>query len=75
MCLNWKKFVSTNNKNFLRPSEVRSLRGDSRKARKLLKWKPQYNLDTLWLDMLESDLKLYGMTLDQAKKIAKKLSK
>ena len=73
--LNWKKFVSTNNKNFLRPSEVRSLRGDSRKARKLLKWKPQYNLDTLCLDMLKSDLKLYGMTLDQAKQIAKKLSK
>ena len=73
--LNWKKFVSTNNKNFLRPSEVRSLQGDSRKARKLLKWKPQYNLDTLCLDMLESDLKLYGMTLDQAKQIAKKISK
>ena len=73
--LNWKKFVSTNNKNFLRPSEVRSLRGDRRKARKLLKWKPQYNLDTLCLDMLKSDLKLYGMTLDQAKQIAKKLSK
>ena len=73
--LNWKKFVSTNNKNFLRLSEVRSLQGDSRKARKLLKWKPQYNLDTLCLDMLKSDLKLYGMTLDQAKQIAKKLSK
>ena len=73
--LNWKKFVSTNNKNFLRPSEVRSLRGDSRKARKLLKWKPQYNLDTLCLDMLKSDLKLYGMTLDRAKQIAKKISK
>ena len=73
--LNWKKFVSTNNKNFLRPSEVRSLRGDSKKARKLLKWKPLYNLDTLCLDMLKSDLKLYGMTLEEAKKIAKKISK
>tara|TARA_B100000886_G_scaffold339857_1_gene306687 strand:+ start:1331 stop:2353 length:1023 start_codon:yes stop_codon:yes gene_type:complete len=73
--LNWKKFVSINNKNFLRPSEVRSLRGDSKKARKLLKWKPLYNLDTLCLDMLKSDLKLYGMTLEEAKKIAKKISK
>ena len=73
--LNWKKFVSTNNKNFLRPSEVRSLRGDSKKARKLLKWKPLYNLDKLCLDMLKSDLKLYGMTLEEAKKIAKKISK
>ena len=73
--LNWKKFVSTNNKKFLRPSEVRNLQGDSKKARKLLKWKPVYNLDNLCLDMLESDLKLYGMTLNEAKKIAKKISK
>ena len=73
--LNWKKFVTTNNKKFLRPSEVRNLQGDSKKARKLLKWKPVYNLDTLCLDMLESDLKLYGMTLSEAKKIAKKISK
>ena len=33
--LNWKKFVSTNNKNFLRPSEVRNLQGNSIKARKI----------------------------------------
>ena len=46
--LDWKKFVTTNNKKFLRPSEVRSLQGDSKKARKLLKWKPIYNLDTLF---------------------------
>ena len=73
--LNWKDFVTTNNKNFLRPSEVRNLRGDSSKARKLLKWKPKYDLDALCKDMLLSDLKLYGMSLDQAKEIAKKLSK
>ena len=71
--LDWKKFVTTNNKIYLRPSEVRNLRGDSSKARKLLKWKPEYNLDDLCVDMLISDLKLYGMTLDDAKKIAKKL--
>jgi GDPmannose 4,6-dehydratase len=73
--LDWKKFVTTNNKKFLRPAEVRSLQGDSTKARKLLKWKPKYNLDDLCKDMLKNDLKLYGMTLDDAKKIAKKLSK
>ena len=73
--LDWKKFVTTNNKKFLRPAEVRSLQGDSTKARKLLKWKPKYDLDDLCKDMLENDLKLYGMTLDDAKKIAKKLSK
>ena len=73
--LNWINFVTRNNKNFLRPSEVRNLQGDSAKARKLLKWKPKYDLDALCKDMLISDLKLYGMNLDQAKKIAKDLSK
>ena len=73
--LDWKKFVTTNNKKFLRPAEVRSLRGDSSKARKLLKWKPKYNLDDLCKDMLISDLNLYGMSFDEAKEIAKKLSK
>lgn len=73
--LNWKDFVTTNNKNFLRPSEVRNLKGDSSKARKILKWKPKYNLDYLCRDMLISDLNLYGMTIDEAKKIAKQISK
>ena len=71
--LDWKKFVTTNNKAYLRPSEVRSLKGDSSKARKLLKWKPEYDLNDLCSDMLINDLKLYGMTLNEAKKIAKKL--
>ena len=71
--LDWKKFITTNNKAYLRPSEVRSLRGDSSKARKLLKWKPEYDLNDLCSDMLINDLKLYGMTLNEAKKIAKKL--
>ena len=65
--LNWKDFVTVNNKNFLRPSEVRNLLGDSSKAKKLLKWKPKYNLDDLCKDMLLSDLKLYGMSLEKAK--------
>ncbi len=73
--LNWKDFVISNNKNFLRPSEVRNLKGNSNKARKILKWKPKYNLDYLCKDMLISDLKLYGMTLQDAKKIAKKIAK
>ncbi len=71
--LDWKKFVTTNNKKFLRPSEVRNLKGDSRKARKLLKWKPKYNLEDICKDMLEADLKLYGMTINQAKEISKKI--
>jgi GDPmannose 4,6-dehydratase len=73
--LDWKRFVSTNNKNFLRPAEVRSLQGDSSKARKLLNWRPEYDLDALCRDMLLNDLKLYGMSLDDAKRIAIKISK
>ena len=69
--LNWKDFVTTNNKNFLRPSEVRNLQGDSLKAREILKWKPKYDLDDLCMDMLISDLNLYGMSLEEAKIIAK----
>ena len=57
----------------MRPSEVRSLQGDSSKARKLLKWKPEYDLDALCRDMLLNDLELYGMSLEEAKKIAKRL--
>ncbi len=71
--LDWRKFVKTNTKNFMRPSEVRNLQGDSKKARKILKWKPKYNLNELCKDMLLSDLKMYGLSLDKAKKIAKKL--
>jgi GDP-D-mannose dehydratase len=51
------------------------LKGDSSKARKILKWKPKYNLDYLCRDMLTSDLNLYGMTIEEAKKIAKQISK
>jgi GDPmannose 4,6-dehydratase len=38
---------------YLRPNEVPDLLGDSSKARKLLGWKPEYNIDTLIDDMLE----------------------
>ncbi len=71
--LDWRKFVKTNTKNFMRPSEVRNLKGDSNKAKKILKWRPKYNLDDLCKDMLISDLKLYNLSLNKAKKIAKKL--
>ena len=58
-----------------RSLEIPKLEVDNSKAKKLLKWKPKYTLDYLCKDMLESDLKLYGMTLDDAKKISKRLKK
>ena len=54
--LNYKDYVVQKQKYF-RPSEVKYLRGDSKKAKKLLGWKPKYTLEKLieemtnyWLD-------------------------
>ena len=57
--LNWKKFVTTNNKKFLRPSEVRNLQGDSKKARKLLKWKPEYTFENMLDEMIDYWMDFY----------------
>ena len=71
--LDWKRFVKSNVSRYLRPSEVPSLLGDSSKAIKKLKWKPKVLFKELCLMMVESDLKNFNLTLDEAKKIAKKL--
>jgi len=44
--------------NYFRPSEVDLLIGDNSKARKLLNWKPKYNLQSLVQDMMHSDIDL-----------------
>jgi len=73
--LNWKKFVETNNPKFLRPAEVPSLKGDSSKAKRVLKWKPKYKFKDICRILLENDLKQHNLTLSEAKKIAIKLNK
>jgi GDPmannose 4,6-dehydratase len=50
--MDYKKYVHQQQKYF-RPSEVKYLRGDSRKAKKLLKWKPEYNIDSLIDEMIK----------------------
>lgn len=45
-------------KEYFRPLEVDTLLGDSKKARKILKWKPKYNIYSLVNDMVDSELKL-----------------
>jgi GDPmannose 4,6-dehydratase len=47
-----KKVVVECDKKYFRPSEVDTLLGDSSKARKILKWKPKYNIDDLIKDMI-----------------------
>ena len=71
--LDWKKFVKSNVSRYLRPSEVPNLLGNSSKAIKQLKWKPKVLFKELCLMMVENDLKNFNLTLDEAKKIAKKL--
>jgi GDPmannose 4,6-dehydratase len=44
-------------KKFYRPHEVDNLLGDSRKARKILKWKPKVDFKGLVKLMVESDIK------------------
>jgi GDPmannose 4,6-dehydratase len=53
--LDYRKFIKIE-KNLYRPSEVHSLLGDCKKAKKELKWKPQYNFKKLVEDMVKSDL-------------------
>ena len=43
-------------KKYYRPLEVDTLLGDSSKARKELKWKPKFNINSLVKDMVNSEL-------------------
>ena len=54
--LDYKKYVVVDNKLY-RPSEVDSLLANSRKARKILNWKPKYSFKKLVQDMVKEDLK------------------
>ena len=57
--LNNKKLVLID-KNYFRPTEVESLLGNSKKARKELNWKPSYDLKKLIKDMVYQELKSLG---------------
>ncbi len=45
-------------KNYFRPLDVNTLLGDSSKARKILKWKPKYNVEMMVDEMIDFELKL-----------------
>ena len=46
------------NKRYFRPAEVDTLQGDYTKAKKILKWKPKNNIDSLISDMITYELRL-----------------
>ena len=57
--LDYKDFVVQNSK-YLRPQELKYLKGDSTKIRKTLNWKPEYTFISLtekmtqsWMDILK----------------------
>ena len=47
-------------KSYYRPLEVNSLLGDSRKARKILNWKPKFNLDSLISEMVNLEMNRFN---------------
>ena len=47
--------IECNNK-YLRPAEVDTLKGDFSKARRILKWKPEHDLNSLIKDMISYEL-------------------
>ena len=53
-----KEIVIKIDKKYFRPNEVNYLKGDAKKAFKVLKFKPKYTFETLVKDMIEEDLKL-----------------
>jgi GDPmannose 4,6-dehydratase len=50
------KVVIACDKRYFRPSEVDKLLGDAQKARKILGWKPKYNINDLIKDMIEHEM-------------------
>jgi len=50
--LNYKDHVTQNPK-FMRPEELKTLKGDSTKSRTALNWNPEYNFDSLVKDMVD----------------------
>jgi len=54
------KVIVDCSKNYFRPSEVETLLGDFKKARKQLKWKPKIGIRTLVKEMIEEDLKSFS---------------
>ena len=54
------KIIVACDKSYYRPLEVNSLLGDCRKARKLLNWKPKFNLDSLISEMINLEMSRFN---------------
>jgi len=54
--LDWEKYVTVDEK-YLRPEELKDLKGDSTKLRKQLDWEPTYTFETMLDEMIDYWLK------------------
>ncbi len=63
----WKKYVEFDER-YVRPTEVSNLVADTKKARRILKWKPKTKFEGLVKIMVEHDLRKYGVEVPKAKK-------
>ena len=52
-----KKLIVLCDKSYFRPLEVDTLLGSSKKAKKILNWKPKYNINSLVKEMVREELK------------------
>jgi len=51
--LDYKQYVKQNKK-FMRPEELKYLKGDASKAREVLGWKPEYTFDSMLEEMIQN---------------------
>ena len=51
------KCIISCSKKYFRPTEVDSLLGNSKKAARILKWKPSYDINLLIKEMIEEEFK------------------
>lgn len=57
--LNYEDYIVQNQK-FLRPEELKYLKGDCSKIKNLLGWKPEYTFESMMDEMIEHWLKIYN---------------
>jgi GDPmannose 4,6-dehydratase len=50
--MDYRDYIVQNPK-YMRPEELKYLKGDSSKAREVLDWKPQYTFETMLEEMIE----------------------
>jgi len=57
--LNWEDYVVQNPK-YMRPEELRYLKGDSKKAREILGWKPLYTFESMMHEMVDHWMSVFN---------------